>query len=1170
MRWTYNPALGCSNARSHECAAPNELHFGLLRARGLRAVGLSGIVANIRVLSSVGMVTDFVETGVVMGLSNPVWNAVFSFEVACSEPQRRSASMILDISIEHWNVLSDTDTLGRALVPLSSFDGRAHPRQWFVLSEHVITGETARSCGEIELAAGWVHNPNLTHTSAKFPGKLKVTLVRARGLRLPEYSLVGATGDVHPFVRLSIGDDSWDSKSFSRNSHPVWHETCAIPLHACDVTHARLVLALAGGCASFQTGTELKLSALFSHQAAKASGPLRSWLPLACSALPTSCARSRDLESRPSLDTHAHTLSRSIMPRPLKKSSGISSGEIEVVLTWSPNSAQNPIDADGTPSLLHVEIIRARALSRPLNLLSRDLTFGNIGGTCDPYVVIKRHGQQLACSSVLFQTWDPVWHETFKTPIRTDPDGSCLDMRCGQITLEIFHCGRSEVDCELVGYCSVDITTELCHRRAVRSWRKLHEFPESRKYPHPRGEIEVEFRWVCEEPRSEPAFKLHFRNMSAAILRSPSDTVLDGAARLGIHANYIKFTPNGSDHVLAEDNTRVCVQLRILRATHPVSLKDERSHPFIVVRCNNREIHRTAAQYLTSIPTWMHDKSLACAQISIAEAQRSHNVSVELWAAGVDFSRNYMGGVALTSKQLLDERLQGQEWQYALKGGVGTFEHAKLTLMWNTLQQAGEVACVKLQDADEVHPVESPGGASNDFFPRVADNTYEIHVMDLKIAQLGSSASSVLVDQKLCLSASLGDSTTSLMGPATEFRLLVRGRCWRGTTIEHLHLRVSSQGKHGSCYGDCIIPLQAHWINDGIPHRILQMLSHPEYDGLHGYVMGSLKIASRRPELLASLSELARDEHERVICALERSAARAKRTARDAGYAVERATSSKARAALRRSITTYHREAARATRRLEAARDLSSDMFHGRAELRLTSLNADFKSTVGLAPRSDFIPQQETHANFTLESLVLEASTLTVKQRELAHVAIDIRVDPAKSLGIIWGNVDDDETVALAANQSGFSKIMPSTTPHAQNLAAKAAGMLTTTPQISPAELKRAVKESARNLAGTAGRDLAVLGLRTTGEAARLGVRLGWRAVAMDGAILSSRESLVRALESKLSQKVAVLTFTRRVEWRYEHMLKAPKCTDRICGLCGAAFCVETKSNEEQLRGQDQ
>jgi hypothetical protein len=234
------------------------------------------------------------------------------------------------------------------------------------------------------------------------------------------------------------------------------------------------------------------------------------------------------------------------------------------------------------------------------------------------------------------------------------------------------------------------------------------------------------------------------------------------------------------------------------------------------------------------------------------------------------------------------------------------------------------------------------------------------------------------------------------------------------------------------------------------------------------------------------------------------------------------------------------------------------------------------------APRSEItagsaVAQQ--HAGRETSRRALPSSSLAIKHRELAHVRMDIRIDPTENLGIIWGDVERDELAALVASRSGFSARVTST-PHArvsremslrfanasdQRCSSRrdAGGQYGETDDVSEAmnhyrstfsslepllarigvvdeeltKLSASCKSNARTLALRAGHNLTVLGLRKGMQAARLGVCLGWRAVSLNGRELGCRVQLSTALNAPMEEMI--LTFTARIEWRHHfHALR--------------------------------
>ena len=403
-------------------ATPNELHVGLLRARGMQT-GRGMKQAKIAVVTADGTTMDAVQTGVTKS-ANPVWNAIFSFEVPRADA---AETFVLAVTFEYWDAQCHDNSAGCVLVPLPSLQSNSQLRRWWK-----VEAGTGLCDGEIELVTHWIHNPILLHSPSKTqsegdlaPNELVITLVRGRGLHLPGRPRQDSERHVDPFVRLSVGSDSWDSTTFGRGPHPVWHETCAIPLRICDDTTAQLTVSLIdSGSSSVDTNATLGLHFLL----ARSLKPLRSWIALGDSG-PTTRA----------------------------------TGEVDLVLRLRCNSSLAPCDAQAgdsanLPNLLRVALVRARVRRC---FRRHDLSFGD-RGACDPYVVI-RHGRRFASSSVIFQTQAPAWHEAFAVP-------SCMDadLHCNHVTLEVIHCGRGEASGELLGYCSVDIPPDAALNPAGR------------------------------------------------------------------------------------------------------------------------------------------------------------------------------------------------------------------------------------------------------------------------------------------------------------------------------------------------------------------------------------------------------------------------------------------------------------------------------------------------------------------------------------------------------------------------------------------------------------------------------------------------------------------------------------------------------------------------------
>ena len=137
----------------HGRAPPNELRVALVRARGLLGIdrGLSAahsrpsdLVGRISIISSCGSIMDTVESGVAQTCLNPVWNAVFSFELQHTEVQDSGASPTLEITIRDWAALSSNDVLGCAIVPLSPLRSKLRNRQWIQLQDNEFANKPSK------------------------------------------------------------------------------------------------------------------------------------------------------------------------------------------------------------------------------------------------------------------------------------------------------------------------------------------------------------------------------------------------------------------------------------------------------------------------------------------------------------------------------------------------------------------------------------------------------------------------------------------------------------------------------------------------------------------------------------------------------------------------------------------------------------------------------------------------------------------------------------------------------------------------------------------------------------------------------------------------------------------------------------------------------------------
>ena len=233
-----------------------------------------------------------------------------------------------------------------------------------------------------------------------------------------------------------------------------------------------------------------------------------------------------------------------------------------------------------------------------------------------------------------------------------------------------------------------------------------------------------------------------------------------------------------------------------------------------------------------------------------------------------------------------------------------------------------------------------------------------------------------------------------------------------------------------------------------------------------------------------------------------------------------------------------------------------------------------------------------------LEASTLKADSQDVTRRELAHIETVVLVNPSENLGVIWGEVDEDEISALVANRSGFLPASLTALHLPDEAASSTASLIPTSPPSRPSfgdtswrkldhtspsqtdtvsgseepvatcntsimcpksldaliseinvrldALSTSSRARTRTTAAAAGGDLAVLGLRKDAQAMRLGVQVGWRAVALNGERLCGREQLLRMLKgyaeqnsesvdsSKGPREQVMIRFSRRIDWRRE------------------------------------
>lgn len=559
----------------------------------------------------------------------PVWDAIFNLEVDSTEIKDDGSGPEIDLVVENWHAQLRSTVLGRANIPLAPFRNKLRQKIWMPLhSESAVTttGTIPRSeSAEILLIGRWVHDPclrvlsNPERSLHHAANELQVVLIRARGLPAIDTVLSNTTRCCNLVATLRVRAEAWKSSIIKHNKHPIWHETCSLAVHACDAHGTHLDVILEGWDQKTKIVDIGRASAalhpLLSRRHSGNSEPFRSWLRL-----------SADQDCP--------------VPR----------GEVELAMRWIYNPSRaffegvQTAQRSASPNTLHLAIVQARGLEKSFALRGKGPKF------CNPYVQFSLEGMQnLGCTSMREKTFSPVWREMFKLPIsmstpvraktgkKDTPNGLEL-----MLDLQVFNHHKSADD--LLGLCQVDLAHELCNREISRCWRKLQSsrIATGESKGGICGEIELEMLWTFEkEPEQimqEPQYRLHVRDMAASILRSSSDSVIDGAACVGISARVSDARHNYDASAVADDPF-VHLRLRIVKAVG-LRLADHlprgKGGIFAIVKQNGREIFRTDTKRATLSPEWRDSEivlSVAKPQIN-KEGSNDTQVIIELRTAG--------------------------------------------------------------------------------------------------------------------------------------------------------------------------------------------------------------------------------------------------------------------------------------------------------------------------------------------------------------------------------------------------------------------------------------------------------------------------------------------------------------------------------------------------------
>lgn len=186
---------------------PNELLVALIRARGLNhsVRGYSGQAAA-DPFTKLRVNDEERQSKVVQRTLEPQWSERYRI------PAADTAGVALKIRVFDWNLGSACESLGHARVALHQFSDRQAHRRWFTLSfDGAEDYSGGSSCGEIELALRWIHNPDLAFFDYRgardgndgFPGMrpncLRIAVIRAKNLCATDFS-----GSSNPYTALSV------------------------------------------------------------------------------------------------------------------------------------------------------------------------------------------------------------------------------------------------------------------------------------------------------------------------------------------------------------------------------------------------------------------------------------------------------------------------------------------------------------------------------------------------------------------------------------------------------------------------------------------------------------------------------------------------------------------------------------------------------------------------------------------------------------------------------------------------------------------------------------------------------------------------------------------------------------------------------------------------------
>lgn len=534
---------------------------------------------------------------------------------------------------------------------------------------------------------------------------------------------------------------------------------------------------------------------------------------------------------------------------------------------------------------------------------------------------------------------------------------------------------------------------------------------------------------------------------------------------------------------------------------------------------------------------------------------------------------------------MLDPALSGTLQSYRLtekKGANHATASGSLILCWIHNQENEHVSCVNTANT----PAELVVGnithtediASAQKCPLLISIT-KMTISTLPITKVGTPFG--VGSQKLFVRATIGHrfSTSSILRYAGQ----------HGEWDPHEVLELPAQKSwlqrkpHGECVrfaihksnypfadnliGKSYIHVLEEWIADNGPRVVSLPLTRSQKGELGTFSFEITIHQGKSGPSASATHNAAAEERQRVLMALDRSTKLATLAWQHADEAAKLSKDPASRADLRKAALKAKHQTDHALQRLRFAQALNADDFAQRAKgrldhIKLTTFRRNKRQAVS---RAAALERDAANA----AAAAYKAARSLEKRRQYCHVQVVVEVNVRCALGIVWSDVDQDEIEALEAGHSGSARD-PELTNHVMDPKGKSAkwfsrkgavatkqtganSEVVTTPSSKSDEetelnqldqklaaLSAGSRSVARSAASAAGVDLRVADVLTGGQAQALGIRVGWRAVAMDDVPIGSKRQLehdIANLKARLDDENEAVTcrssvriaFTKRV-----------------------------------------